>query len=97
MIAETVYNVAQVLSPSEKQRLIDMLSKDQKPAIATQLQAQKKSNVWTVAECTEVLLRHLRNHKQNRMKPPANADSSEQPEIMTRIISGDADNLKALL
>ena len=63
MNAETVFNVAMALPESELQRLIAMLEKDRKPAMSKK---SKKSNVWTVAECTEAVLKVLNARKKRK-------------------------------
>lgn len=65
MQAETAYNVIQALPESEKLRLYAMLEKDKKP-IPVKI---KKSNVWSVAECTEVVLKLMIARRDNRLKP----------------------------
>lgn len=62
MQAETAYNVIQALPEAEKLRLYAMLDKDKTPA---EVKA-KKSNVWTIEECTELLIKHLNQQKRNR-------------------------------
>jgi hypothetical protein len=64
MQAETAYNVIQALPESEKLRLYAMLEKDKKPVPVK----TKKSNVWSVAECTEVVLKLMIARRDNRLK-----------------------------
>lgn len=64
MQAETAYNVIQALPETEKLRLYAMLEQEKKP-VATK---QKKSNVWTVEECTEVVYKLLMERKAKRLK-----------------------------
>ena len=64
--AETAYNIAMALPQPELQRLFAMLDKHQKPKAA--VQSKKKSNVWSVEECTEVLIKFLNDSKKKRLQ-----------------------------
>ena len=65
MQAETAYNVIQALPESEKLRLYGMLEKDKKPVPVK----TRKSNVWTIEECTEVVLKLMISRRDKRLKP----------------------------
>ncbi len=65
MLAETAYNVIQALPESEKLRLYEMLEKDKKPIPVK----TRKSNVWSVEECTEVVLKLMISRRDKRFKP----------------------------
>ena len=65
LAAETAYNfLTASLSPTELERLINMFNQDKKPKAVN----AKQSNIWTVPECTEILLKLLRNRTKKRMQ-----------------------------
>lgn len=53
MKAETAYNVIQSLDPTELERLYAMIDRAAK---AKQTLSKPKTHIWTVEECTEILL-----------------------------------------
>ena len=65
LLAETAYNIFQALPDGEKERLYAMMEKDRKPKPIKQT---KKSNVWTIEECTEVVLKQMKQRRDNRLK-----------------------------
>ncbi len=73
MKAETAYNVIQALPREELQRLYAMLA-------MPQVQKVKKVRntgiaIWTLAECTEILLAGYFNKNKSKIAPPASAES----------------------
>lgn len=73
MNAETVYNVASCLPPSELERLLYMLSKNAKPKeIKKAKRKTDEEEVWTKTECYEAVYKLLHDRKQRKMKSPIN-------------------------
>lgn len=64
LLAETAYNIFLALPEMEKQRLYAMMEKEKK---VKPLQT-KKSNVWTVEECTEVVLTLMKQRRNQRLR-----------------------------
>ena len=66
LTAETAYNLlTSSMTPTELDRLIAMFEKDRKPKAA---KLKKQSDIWTVPECTEIVLKLLRNRTKKRMQ-----------------------------
>jgi len=65
LLAETAYNIFLALPAGEKESLYAMMEKQRKPQ---PIKVSKKSNVWTVEECTEVVLPLMKQRRDNRIK-----------------------------
>lgn len=55
MIAETAFNVVEVLSPEERKRLLAMLNVADKPA-----KTKTKTSIISDAECREIIINHFK-------------------------------------
>jgi len=64
LLAETAYNIFLALPDGEKERLYAMMEKERKPK---PVKLTKKSNVWTVEECTEVVLPLMKQRRNQRI------------------------------
>lgn len=65
LLAETAYSIFLALPDGEKERLYAMMEKVKKPIPK---QSIKKSKVWTVNECTEVVLPLMIQRRNQKLK-----------------------------
>lgn len=72
MIAETAFNVIEVLSPEEKKRLLQMLNVETSDV----LDKKKSTAIISDAECREIILNHFKRfnkrfrEKMQNNQPP---------------------------
>jgi DNA-directed RNA polymerase subunit H (RpoH/RPB5) len=56
MIAETAFNVVEVLSPEERKRLLEMLKVTEQPSI----KIKTKPSIISDTECREIIINHFK-------------------------------------
>lgn len=64
LLAETAYNIFLALPDGEKERLYAMMEKQRQPKL---IKLTKKSNVWTIEQCMEVVLPLMKQRRDNRI------------------------------
>ncbi|RDI07068.1 hypothetical protein [Flavobacterium sp. AG291] len=65
LLAETAYNIFLALPDGEKERLYAMMEKAKEPKT---IKSTKKNKVWTVAECTDIILPLMKQRRNQRLK-----------------------------